>query len=300
MCQNPINIANPMKYRERLARNKPNRIDVPCSSCSQCLKRRCLDWTFRLKQENKRSSSCHFVTLTYEDRTIPIAESNGEYYYSLHKPDLQKFLKRLRKLQLKTSNEKLKYYAVGEYGSLYQRPHYHLILFNLDDPNNVSKAWSYYGDPIGITETEPLKHDGGLMYVVNYFINNKKTDHREPEFSTMSKNLGDNFITPQIIKWYRQDYSRAYVVHDGYKQPMPRYYKNKIWQSMYEQELVSAAIDVRVNELYDKKIKQLLDYGYKSESFIDENGIFQPSADVVSHLRQINAKYIKNTKKVKI
>lgn len=60
--------------------------------------------------------------------------------------DLDLFLKRLRSYY---PDEKLRYYAVSEYGPISFRPHWHLLLFSNSERfsktvlKNVSKAWSY-------------------------------------------------------------------------------------------------------------------------------------------------------------
>lgn len=60
--------------------------------------------------------------------------------------DLDLFLKRLRSYY---PYEKLRYYAVSEYGPTSYRPHWHLLLFSNSEQfsktilENVSKAWSY-------------------------------------------------------------------------------------------------------------------------------------------------------------
>ena len=60
--------------------------------------------------------------------------------------DLDLFLKRLRSYY---PNEKLRYYAVSEYGPTSFRPHWHLLLFSNSERfsetvcENVPKAWSY-------------------------------------------------------------------------------------------------------------------------------------------------------------
>lgn len=50
----------------------------------------------------------------------------------LSKYDLQLFIKRLRKKISKYSNEKVRYFACGEYGPIHFRPHYHLSLWFSD------------------------------------------------------------------------------------------------------------------------------------------------------------------------
>lgn len=48
----------------------------------------------------------------------------------LYYPDLQRFIKRLRKhLNKLFPNEKVRYYAIGEYGTSSYRPHWHILLF---------------------------------------------------------------------------------------------------------------------------------------------------------------------------
>lgn len=57
------------------------------------------------------------MTLTYDDEHIPEGQT-------LVPKDLQDFLKRLRH-----KCEKLRFFAVGEYGDQTKRPHYHLLLY---------------------------------------------------------------------------------------------------------------------------------------------------------------------------
>ena len=89
-----------------------NAIDVPCGKCPNCKKRRVNEWVFRLQEEDKVSSTSYFITLTYDTVVVPISP-NG--FMTLKKRDLQLFWKRLRKAIGK--GPKIRYYAVGEYGS---------------------------------------------------------------------------------------------------------------------------------------------------------------------------------------
>lgn len=62
-------------------------------------------------------------------RTHQISDAVGVLWYD----DVQRFLKRLRKYINKNYGRKeFKYFSVGEYGSRYKRPHFHII-FGFDD-----------------------------------------------------------------------------------------------------------------------------------------------------------------------
>ena len=128
----------------------------------------------------------------------------------------------------------IKYYSVGEYGSITQRPHYHSILFNVKDFDNVAKAWKQQG----IIDIQPATA-GAIAYVTKYV--NKQTkfhdkdDPRLPEFSLMSKGLGANFITPSMSR-YMKEHLNPYITHrGGDKIALPRYYKEKIFTEAEKQ-----------------------------------------------------------------
>lgn len=179
-------------------------------------------------QEEKVSESAMFVTLTYDTLHVPITK-NG--FMSLNKVDLQKFFKRLRKLD---GTRKIRYYAVGEYGGKTLRPHYHLILFNADS-YNVQKAWSLDNKAIGSCHFGNVS-GASIGYTLKYMMKPSKiplhrNDDRIKEFALMSKGLGANYMTDSMVKWHKADLlNRMYCnIEDGKKISMPRYYKDKVY-----------------------------------------------------------------------
>lgn len=203
---------------------RPN-IPVPCGKCPECVARRTSAWSFRLMQEDKNSSMSQFITLTYDTQNVPITKAG---YMSLDKRGIQLFFKRLRKLNA-SSESSIKYYMCGEYGSKTMRPHYHIILFNCRI-ETIQAAWDvgrvHYGTVSGAS----------VGYTLKYLCKPKRipmhtNDDRQPEFSLMSKGLGRNYLTPQIVRWHKADLdNRVYVnLEDGKKASMPRYYKDKIY-----------------------------------------------------------------------
>jgi len=172
MCDTPITIT---------IKRTDEKQAVPCGKCPKCLSRRISGWSFRLMQEDKYSTSSHFVTLTYDTANVPISR-NG--FMSLEKRDLQLFFKRLRKSNV----HRLKYYAVGEYGSDKMRPHYHILLFNVSI-DTIEIAWGNGSVHHGCVSA------ASVGYTLKYMCKPSKVprhrnDDRVPEFSLMSKNLG--------------------------------------------------------------------------------------------------------------
>lgn len=46
-------------------------VNVPCGKCVQCIKRRRMEWCFRMEQELKVSKCAYFVTFTYDSDNVP-------------------------------------------------------------------------------------------------------------------------------------------------------------------------------------------------------------------------------------
>lgn len=205
---------------------------VPCGKCYYCVQRLVSAWSFRLMQEDKIAQTAYFVTLTYDNDHVPIS---AKRYMTLRKKDVQEFMKRLRYYSPKTP--KIKYYAVGEYGSDTKRPHYHIILFNAE-PLHVEQAWTagqcFFGTVAGASVGYTLKYvskKGQIPVHAN--------DDRVPEFALMSKRLGANYLTPQMKRWHEEDIlNRMYLnIEGGKKICMPRYYKDQLYTKEQRQHI---------------------------------------------------------------
>lgn len=204
---------------------------VPCGNCGACRANRRASWTFRLKEELKDSSSCIFVTLTYDDENLPYAEEP-----TLVKADVQKWMKRLRKRQEKYTDIKVRYYLVGEYGTNTKRPHYHAILFNthIKTIKELYKTWKF-----GHIKIDPVG-DATIHYITKYHLNYDKKARKgikEPEFALMSRRpaIGAGYL--ERNKEYHQKTKNDFVVLNGYKQSIPRYYRDKMFSETTRNEL---------------------------------------------------------------
>jgi len=234
-CFTPYRVKNKSKDRN----NQNLMVSVPCGKCLACTKRRASQWSFRLNEEAKISSSACFITLTYEN--APVSE-NG--FRTLNKRDFQLFLKRLRK---KCPTNKLKYYACGEYGTRTFRPHYHAIIFNLpksliQDPQKIVDTWTHGHIHLANNNQSTINYVVGYMTKGNFERFNDQDD-RMPEFSLMSKKMGMGYLTPQMKEYYRKREITCLVRENGHIISMPRYYKEKIFTKQELKKLYKRYIE---------------------------------------------------------
>ena len=141
---------------------------IPCQNCIECRMAKASEWAFRCMKEAQEYKDNVMITLTYDDANLPkgikIDSETGECSesYTLDHRDVQLFVKRLRKKY----GDNIKVYGCGEYGSdkeymdcrgqlrqATERPHYHIIFFNLkvDDLEfwKMSKCeWSNIQNPL--------------------------------------------------------------------------------------------------------------------------------------------------------
>lgn len=211
--------------------------NVPCGKCNFCLERRRNGWIFRLEQELKVSSSSYFLNLTYDDDHLT-------YNLVSHLPelcvrDVQLFLKRLRKGQSVVSSERLRYYLVGEYGSRFDRPHYHALMFNMD-PGLVPRVCDHWrGGHVYVGTVT----GASIRYVLKYHLNPiGDSVGRAPPFAVMSRRpgLGSNYLSTHS-KWHLDDY-RNYTRVNGVYGHLPRFYKEKIFEPWDRQYMARVAV----------------------------------------------------------
>lgn len=241
-CMSPIFIKIP---------ERTGRTPVPCGRCVACLQSRRGDWTFRLMEEERRSVKSTFLTLTYQDKFLPMVKGEP----SLKLADLQSYFKRVRKY-----SPQLKYFAVGEYGEKYQRPHYHAIVFNTSD-EILQDKWTKNDEPIGIVTTDKVSQ-ASIHYVTKYILNSKSGwgYKKTKPFSTMSNALGKEYVPLNADK-HRETMSDQVVYVGGTRQRMPRYYKTLIFNAEQSKILAFRNTEKAIQKLestdYDDHLEHL-------------------------------------------
>lgn len=201
-------------------------------------------WSFRLTQSFKKYPFGYFLTLTYANESVPFCD-NGLSLYPKH---CTLFMKRLRK-RFGFMN-KIIYYCVGEYGSKFMRPHYHYIIMSelKIDILDFEKTWPLGSVFVGNVTT------ASINYTLKYISKVKKVpqykgDNRVPEFSRMSKGIGIEYLSENILNWHASDlFNNFYCQTDeGFKIPVPRYFKDKIYLP-HELSLLSDKFSERLPE----------------------------------------------------
>lgn len=233
---------------------------VPCGKCMACLSNRRKQWTFRLKQELNSSLSAFFLTLTYDDEHIPYVDGLP----AVSKRDVQLWLKRLRKA---ISPIQIRYFIVSEYGSRTFRPHYHALLFNfpieVDLQSILEKTWSNGFVSVGSVTGASISYCAKYCLQYSDFPN----EYVRP-FMLCSRKpaIGSSYLTDDMIAYHKRTMAN-YTNENGVKAPLPKYYKDKIFNK-FERDLISVSAKneavknaQRVEKNYERYNRQRLENG---------------------------------------
>lgn len=182
-----------------------------CGQCLPCRFNKRREWTHRILLEARQYSDNAFISLTYSDEHLPrTAPADAAELVPEH---LQLFLKRLRARyfawqQARRVNDiqRLRFFAVGEYGDETQRPHYHVAAFNFPTCRRgrtnhrarvccevcsmVGEAWGLGSVDLGILETGSAQYVAGYVTKKLTHRNDPRLNGRHPEFARMSLRPG--------------------------------------------------------------------------------------------------------------
>lgn len=225
-------------------------IGIPCGQCRGCRLDRARDWAIRISHEAKSYEHNQFVTLTFRNEHLPPTGS-------ISKRDVQLFVKRLRK---HFPGRTLRYFACGEYGGKLGRPHYHLVIFNLELPDLVRLKWTSYGWlyrsatleklwPFGFVTTGSVNFNSA-GYVARYSLKKITGDKAAAHYEKIDPTTGEVYqLEPEFrlcslkpcigeahALAHKSDFfPSGYLVHRGRKIPVPRAYKRTLTEEEQEQ-----------------------------------------------------------------
>lgn len=212
-CIQPIQIKNKCTKPDA-----PLYLTVPCGKCYACLQNKRAARVLRLTNEYLNRPTTFFITLTIDDQSLPSIQSAP-------KREIQLFLKRLRK----RSTSKLSYFVCSELGSHTHRLHFHALIFYHQNTTydesfeNIIHSWTY-----GNIQQDYC-NDARINYVTKYMLKQINGTN----FCLMSKKpaIGSFLLANnQQRKFLKQN---NYIPLNGYKYPIPRYYKIKLDPDKY-------------------------------------------------------------------
>lgn len=211
-------------------------IKLPCGQCIGCRLERSRQWAMRLLHERKFHEQSAFLTLTYNNESLPPGGT-------LVKRDFQLFMKRYRKFV----PSKIKYFMCGEYGERNARPHYHAIIFGHDFADKKYLSANRRGDKYFTSEAlgELWGHGHNVIgavtfdscaYVARYIVKKvtgaRAGDHyavvdgdgvvydRLPEYTDQSNGIGRKYYD----RFSQEVYTHDSIVINGREVRPPRFY----------------------------------------------------------------------------
>lgn len=251
-------------------------VDIPCGQCVGCRLERSRVWATRCVHEASLYDDNCYLTLTYSDAHLPAGGS-------LVKADFQNFMKRLRD---RVGYGRVRYYMCGEYGDVTSRPHYHALLFNFDFVDKVpfkenssgdllyrsaflEELWPFGWCTIGAVTWQSaayvaryvMKKRTGAAAVAHYNEWDAETGEvlreRLPEYNDMSRRPG--IAAAWFARFSGDVLPRDYVVHDGAKFAVPRFYDN-LFEVMNADEFKKVKVDrvLRAKEHADDNTRDRL------------------------------------------
>lgn len=189
---------------------------IACGKCIECKLKHAQEWADRIMLECQNSPGKNYmITLTYNEENLPLKKGinlkTGEVITTptLRKEDLQLFNKKLKRHweYHYGAGKNIRFFAAGEYGDKYERPHYHVIYFNIDikdlKPHHYNKKGyiQYKSEEIekiwgnGLTTIEAVNYEVA-EYVARYLLKKQKGEKtyeeqgKQEEFNMMSTRPG--------------------------------------------------------------------------------------------------------------
>ena len=233
-------------------------VEVPCGKCLGCRLDKSKDWAARIMLESlyHKPDRCHFITFTFDPQHLP---KIGGIPVIWTKAQFAEFNKRLRdsyknaylKRHPECSNKEdyqYRFFANGEYGEEYHRPHHHFIVFNmeLDDlyfwklskkgekmyrSPWLEQQWheAFDSEPLGYVTVQELTYKDAA-YVARYTLKKQSKDFYKSygiveEWINMSRKPGIG--RKYFEQYYKKILANGGVVMPGdhaFVQKPPRYF----------------------------------------------------------------------------
>lgn len=245
-------------------------VQLPCGQCRGCRAERARQWALRCVHESQLHTRNSFITLTYNNASLP--HDGG-----LHVSHWQKFAKRLRK-----KVGPFRFFHCGEYGDDNGRPHYHACLFGVDFSEDrvllrrsgenslfisrmLTETWGKGHCSVGHLTFE------SAAYVARYCMKKYTGGLGEKAYQRIDAVTGEvfNVRAPYVTmsrrpglgsRWFDKFASDVYpsdeVVHAGRRFRPPRFYDGKLSPEVLEELKAKrrARVALRKEELSPERL----------------------------------------------
>ncbi|WNK12455.1 MAG: replication initiator protein [Microvirus sp.] len=218
-------------------------LKINCGACIGCRIERSRQWATRCMHESQLHAQGMFVTFTYSPENLP---EDG----SLNIRHLQLFFKKLRR---RFSHLKIRYFACGEYGEEFNRPHYHALIWGLEfadkAEDSVAQGNRLFSSKIltdlwglGFCTFGAITYESAA-YVARYALKKVTGADAENFYLRANPETGELFqVKPEFVcmslkpgigaGWFDQFKSDVFpddfIIHKGKKLRVPKYYDTKI------------------------------------------------------------------------
>lgn len=233
-------------------------ISLPCGQCITCRLTKSQSWALRIMHEASLYKTNSFLTLTYRDASLPSGES-------LNMDHPREFMRTFRRdtpgqtsVHWHKNRRPIRYLQVGEYGDEFDRPHYHLCLFNFDPQDKVFIRKTKSGEkiysseyitrywPHGDSYVGTLTHKSAA-YVARYCLKKLTGPDEIKDHVKVDPETGECwFVEPPKIsmsnrpgigkawfdKFKTDCFPSDYLIYDNRKYPVPKYYDRLLEQNV--------------------------------------------------------------------
>lgn len=243
--------------------------------------------------ENKKHGGYTlFLTLTYDDKHLPVKRSNEVQMPCFDKQAVQKFVKRVNE-QIKRENAgKIKWLITSEFGEKTLRPHLHALVYFIPTRNYnattlyklINEKWQN-GFVTGGRKGIILRDTQGVTYVTKYVVKGSKKPNyyailtpNERLFTIKSQGFGESLIHDMDILT-----GNVTIEQNGklITKQAPNYILRKVYYNIEENS--HGTTSPRINEAGKARLKELMRKEYannvkqtiktneiKSKQFLDE------------------------------
>lgn len=288
---------------------------LPCGQCTYCRLEHSRNFAIRCTHEASLYPENCFLTLTYDSASLP------EHSFL----DYQAPVKFMHDLRQKYGSG-IRSYGCAEYGGLFQRPHYHLCIFNFNFSDK--KLWSKNDDnplftsdslsslwPHGHTLIGDLTFESAA-YVARYVTKKITGPKSLSHYEHISPTSGEIFQRPPERSiavsrmpgigrtWFEQNYQflldHDFVVSRGKKVRPPKYY-DRLLEKRFPKEFDEIKKNRRKNgEIISEKLlaedhEAMLNYSKKHDAWEHDVPLPKRRLYVMEEVQQHKIKLLKRS-----